>query len=127
MSVYPFIATAGPAAKAIHTEPELFRVAVAHDQREAELIQNLFLDAGTSSDVRRTRGFDVPEVLVDGPRDVLVPRSSVDAARYVLLRAGLDDRATMPPLTRRGRILFGLEGALAVVSALALIIGHVIG
>jgi hypothetical protein len=127
MSALSFTASAGSPVRHTHAEADVVRIAVAHHQPEAERIQRLLRAAGVSSTVQRTPGFDVPEKLASGPRDILVPRSAVDDARYVLLRAGLDDRATMPPLTRRGRILFGLEGVLAALSALALLVGHVIG
>ena len=56
-----------------YTEGELVRVAVGRHQPEAELIQSLLLEEGVPSTLRRTRGFDVPEMLAAGPRDVLVP------------------------------------------------------
>jgi hypothetical protein len=34
--------------------------------------------------LRRTRGFDVPDFLAAGPRDVLVPESGVEIARELL-------------------------------------------
>ena len=43
-------------------EGDLVRVAVGRQQPEAELIQNLLLEEGVPSTLRRTRGFDVPEI-----------------------------------------------------------------
>ena len=34
--------------------------------------------------LRRTAGFDVPDFLAAGPRDVLVPQSGAEAAREAL-------------------------------------------
>ena len=51
---------------------------------EAELIQGILLDQGIPSMLRRTRGFDVPDFLAAGPRDVLVPESGYEAARELL-------------------------------------------
>ena len=56
------------------TEGELVRVAGGRNQAEAELIQGLLLEWGVPSMLRRTAGFDVPDFLAAGPRDVLVPR-----------------------------------------------------
>jgi hypothetical protein len=72
-----------------YTEGELVRVAGGRNQAEAELIQGLLLEEGIPSVLRRTAGFDVPDFLAAGPRDVLVPRSGVEPARDVLLAADL--------------------------------------
>jgi hypothetical protein len=67
-----------------YAEGELVRVARAGHQAEAELIQNLLLEEGIPSMTRRSGGFDVPDFLAAGPRDVLVPSSGADAARDLL-------------------------------------------
>jgi hypothetical protein len=67
-----------------YTEGELVRVAGGRNQAEAELIQNLLLEEGVPSILRRTAGFDVPDFLAAGPRDVLVPDSGAEVAREVL-------------------------------------------
>ena len=54
-------------------EGELVRVAGARNQAEAEFIQGLLLEEGVPSMLRRSAGFDVPDFLAAGPRDVLVP------------------------------------------------------
>ena len=59
------------------TEGPLVRVAGGRNQVEAELIQNLLLEEGVPSVLRRTAGFDVPDFLAAGPRDVLVPEAGV--------------------------------------------------
>ena len=64
------------------------RVAGGRNQAEAELIQDLLLEEGMPSMLRRTAGFDVPDFLAAGPRDVLVPEAGAEAARDVLLEAG---------------------------------------
>ena len=70
------------------TEGELVKVAAGRHQAEAELIQGLLLEEGVPS-MLRSAGFDVPDMLAAGPRDVLVPRSGAEAAREVLLQAEL--------------------------------------
>ncbi len=62
----------------------LVRVATASNQAEAELIQGLLRAEGVPSLVRRTGGFDVPDFLAAGPRDVLVPSSRARSAREVI-------------------------------------------
>ena len=57
------------------------RVAGGRNQAEAEFIQGLLLEEGVPSLLRRSRGFDVPDYLAAGPRDVLVPESGAPAAR----------------------------------------------
>ncbi len=67
-----------------YTEGELVKVARAEHQSEAELIQALLAEHGIPSMLRRSRGFDVPDMLAAGPRDVLVPESGAQAARETL-------------------------------------------
>jgi hypothetical protein len=56
---------------------------------EAELIQGILLEQGIPSILQRTRGFDVPDFLAAGPRDVMVPESGYEAARDLLREADL--------------------------------------
>ena len=67
-----------------YSEGPLVRVAAARHQAEAELLQGLLLEEGIPSLVRRSGGFDVPDFLAAGPRDVLVPQSGALAAREAL-------------------------------------------
>ena len=71
------------------TEGALVRVAGGRNQAEAELIQGLLLEEGVPSVLRRSAGFDVPDFLAAGPRDVLVPEAGASAAREVLLETDL--------------------------------------
>jgi hypothetical protein len=68
---------------------ELVRVAGGRNQAEAQLIQNLLIEEGVPSLLKRAVGSDVPEMLAAGERDVFVPESGVQAARDVLLAAEL--------------------------------------
>jgi hypothetical protein len=68
-------------------EGEPVKVAWARNQVEGEFIQGLLLEEGVPSMLRRSAGFDVPDFLAAGPRDVLVPRSGEATAREVLLEA----------------------------------------
>ena len=96
-------------------EGELVRVAGARNQAEGEFIQALLLEEGVPSVLRRAAGFDVPDFLAAGPRDVRVPESGVGTARVVPLQAELIDpkqqgSSTVSPL----RLLLGLLVALGV-------------
>jgi hypothetical protein len=72
-----------------YTEGELVRVAGGRNQAEAELIQNMLLEEGIPSILRRTRGFDVPDFLAAGPRDVMVAEAAYQPARQLLVDAEL--------------------------------------
>ena len=50
---------------------ELVKVAMGSNLAEAELIQGILLEEGIPSVQRRTRGFDVPDFLAAGPRDIM--------------------------------------------------------
>ncbi len=67
-----------------YTEGRLVKVAYATHQAEAELIQGILIEEGIPSMLRRARGFDVPDMLAAGPRDILVPESGAQAAREAL-------------------------------------------
>ena len=73
---------------------ELHRVTGSRNQAEGELIQGILLDQGIPSILRRARGFDVPDFLAAGPRDVMVPESGYEAARDLLEEA---DMLTVEP------------------------------
>jgi hypothetical protein len=96
------------------TEGRLVRVAGARNQAEAEFIQGLLLEEGVPSLLRRSAGFDVPDFLAAGPRDVLVPQAGAATAREVLLQAELIDPERAGVSVSPGRLLAGLLGALAV-------------
>jgi hypothetical protein len=67
-----------------YAEGPLVRAAWARNQAEAELVQGLLLEEGIPSLARRSGGFDVPDFLAAGPRDILVPSSGLEAAREIL-------------------------------------------
>ena len=89
-------------------------MAGARNQAEGEFIQGLLLEEGVPSVLRRTAGFDVPDFLAAGPRDVLVPQSGVTTAREVLLEAELIGPESRPSPVAPVRLLVGLLAALGV-------------
>jgi hypothetical protein len=103
-----------------YSEGDLVRVAGARNQAEAELIQGLLLEEGVPSMLRRSRGFDVPDMLAAGPRDVMVPASGAGPARDVLLQAELiSDRPAGRPVERPERLLLVLCAVAALVALIA--------
>ena len=99
-------------------EGPLVRVAGARNQAEGEMLQGLLLEAGIPSLLRRSAGFDVPDFLAAGPRDVLVPQTGAATAREVLMQAGRDDPVASRPVVAPGRLLAGILIALAVGAAI---------
>ncbi len=63
---------------------KLVKVAFAQQQPEAEMIQGLLTAHGIPSMVKREAGFDVPDFLAAGPRQILVAEELVEQAREVL-------------------------------------------
>jgi len=67
-----------------YAEGPLVKVVGARNQAEAELLQGMLLEEGVPSLMRRSGGFDVPDFLAAGPRDLLVPEGGAEVAREVL-------------------------------------------
>jgi hypothetical protein len=78
---------------------DLVKVAYARDQAEAELIQGLLGTVEVSWVVRRAPGFDVPDFVAAGPREVLVAAGDLGVARDVLRQ---DDAGDIHPVTPSG-------------------------
>jgi hypothetical protein len=95
-------------------EGSLVRVAGARNQAEAEFIQSMLLEEGIPSLLKRSAGFDVPDFLAAGPRDVLVPETGLLAAREVLLQAEIIDGAPPVAVVTPGRLMIGLLVALVL-------------
>jgi hypothetical protein len=95
-------------------EGPLVRVVGARNQAEAEFIQALLLEEGVPSMLKRSAGFDVPDFLAAGPRDVLVPQSGLVAAREILLEADLIDEQPRAATVAPARLLVGLLVAFAI-------------
>jgi hypothetical protein len=110
-----------------YAEGDLVRVAGAQHQAEAEFIQGLLLEEGVPSTLQRTRGFDVPDMLAAGPRDIMVPVSGRDAAREVLLEAELVGDEAPAVVTNPARVLAALLAAVAIVALIAWLGTDVLG
>lgn len=63
---------------------KLVKVGYGQQQAEAEMIQGLLAEHGIPSMLRRAAGWDVPDFLAAGPREVLVVEELAEQAREIL-------------------------------------------
>jgi len=103
------------------TRGPLVRVAGAAQQPEADMISGLLLEQGVPSVVRRSAGFDVPDFLAAGPRDILVPESGAEVAREALYGAGLGHEVATSGRPDPRQVALVLAAIFAGGGALALI------
>ena len=101
---------------------ELVKVAGGRNLAEAELLQGMLLEEGIPSTQRRTRGFDVPDFLAAGPRDILVPEAAYEDARALLTDVDAIDREALLDADAAGYPLRLLVGILVAVAAAAAIV-----
>ena len=102
-------------------ERGLVQVARGGNQAEAELIQGLLRHEGVPSVLRRTAGFDVPDFIATGPRDVFVAAPHASHARQTLGESGVNPSAGDEP-TFRSRAMPLLAGILIVGFAALLLV-----
>jgi len=69
----------------------MVKVAFARTEPEAEMLQGLLSEAGIPSMLKRSGGFDNPEFLPNGPRDVFVSQAHAQRAREVLADVMIED------------------------------------
>ena len=109
-----------------YTEGELVWVAGAANQAEAEFIQGMLLEEGVPSLIRRAAGFDVPDFMAGGPRELLVAASGAPTAREVLVGAEIIGDGPRPSATDTpARLLAGLLLAVAIVAVILFMATHV--
>jgi hypothetical protein len=78
------------------SEEELVRLTGANGQPEAEMMQQLLQQEGIDVLVQRAPGFDLPQYLAGGPRELYVRREQLEAARAIVAsHFGLDDGSTV--------------------------------
>ena len=109
------------------TEGPLVRVAGARNQAEAEFSQGLLLEEGIPSLLRRSAGFDVPDFLAAGPRDVMVAEAALAAAREVLLEGELISPEAVGRTVSPARLLAGLLVALVLGALLVWLLSQIVG
>lgn len=69
----------------------MVKVAFARTEPEAEMLQGLLAEAEIPSLLKRSAGFDNPEFLPNGPRDVYVSQANAKRAREVLAEVLIED------------------------------------
>jgi zinc ribbon protein len=100
---------------------ELVKVAGGRNLAEAQLIQGILLEEGIPSVERRSRGFDVPDFLAAGPRDILVPEAGYEAARALLTGSDVGADRVEPSALAEPPLQLLAKLALALVAGAALI------
>ena len=94
-----------------YAQGDTVRVAFTRNQAESDLVQNILLEEGIPSIARRTRGFDVPDFLAAGPRDVLVPQSGAELARALLREADVAETVEpAAPVTLQWKVVLAVLG-----------------
>jgi Putative prokaryotic signal transducing protein len=63
---------------------KLVKVGFARNQAEAEMLQALLQESRIPSVLKRSGGFDAPEFLAAGPRDIWVNKDNAHEARRIL-------------------------------------------
>jgi pimeloyl-ACP methyl ester carboxylesterase len=105
---------------------DLIRVTGARNLADGEMIQGILLEQGIPSLLRRARGFDVPDFLAAGPRDVLVPASGYERARELLSGADLltaeGSADSLPGIGSPLRLAVGLLVAVGVAFVLVFLL-----
>src|SRR4051794_24274883 len=104
------------------TRGPLRRVAGGRNQAEAELIQNVLLEEGVPSVLRRSAGFDVPDFLAAGPRDVMVPESGLEVARTALSAEGIAPAPLDPGSGPTRTQVLGIVAALLLMASITALI-----
>jgi len=108
-----------------YAQGPLVWAAGARNQVEAEFIAGMLLEEGVPSLIRRAAGFDVPDFMAGGPREILVPASGAQIARDLLIDTGL--RAGAGPAATNGaraRLVACLLLAIAVVAIVLFMATH---
>jgi hypothetical protein len=103
----------------------LVRAAWAANQAEAEMVQGMLREMGIPSVARRSGGFDVPDFLAAGPRDILV-----SAGRYADAQEALHGAEPPGPVPSHGpvpaahpwRVFAGVLVAFALAAAAVVVI-----
>jgi hypothetical protein len=107
---------------------KLIKVGFARNQAEAEMLQALLLEHDIPSILKRSGGFDAPEFLAAGPRDIWVNRGHAEDARRILAETLTESeseereelegearlRSTGGELTSPGRLALYVAGGLVV-------------
>ena len=110
-----------------YAQGALVRAVWARNQSEAELIEGMLLEEGIPSVMRRPPGFDVPDFMAAGPRELLVASSGLEAAREVLLQNDIAPRAlpVREATPRATRVLAALLLGVVLLAVVLFMATHV--
>lgn len=87
---------------------DLVKVAFARNEVEGEMLQGLLSEVGIPSVLKRSLGFDNPDFLSSGPRDLMVNRNDAQRAREVLADVMIEDEGDeVAELERERRLARG--------------------
>ncbi|HEU4599442.1 MAG TPA: DUF2007 domain-containing protein [Solirubrobacterales bacterium] len=93
---------------------DLVKVAFARNQVEGEMLQGLLAEAGIPSMLKRSIGFDNPDFLPSGPRDVMVNAGSAERAREILAEVTIEgERDEVAELEEERRLARGETGVIS--------------
>jgi hypothetical protein len=93
---------------------DLVKVAFARNQMEGEMLQGLLSEVGIPSMLRRSAGFDNPEFLSSGPRDVMVNAGDAGRAREALADVTIEgERDEAAELEEERRLARGETGVVS--------------
>jgi hypothetical protein len=115
---------------------KLIKVGFARNQAEAEMLQALLLESDIPSILKRSGGFDAPEFLAAGPRDIWVNQGHAEEARRILAETLTESeseereelegearlRATGGEPTSPGRLALYVAGGLVVMIVIVWIV-----
>jgi Putative prokaryotic signal transducing protein len=104
---------------------KLVKVGFARNQAEAEMLQGLLLESDIPSILKRSGGFDNPDFLAAGPRDIWVNAQHEVEARKILAEtmvAGEDEGEEQAEIEGEARLLGG-GGSGTTAGQLALWLG----
>jgi hypothetical protein len=110
---------------------KLVKVGFARNQAEAEMLQALLQESRIPSVLKRSGGFDAPEFLAAGPRDIWVNKEHAEKAREILVetmtetegeeREELEDEAHLratggDPMTPQRLALWVIGGTIVAIA-----------
>jgi hypothetical protein len=88
----------------------MVKIAFARTQPEAEMLQGLLAEADIPSLLKRSAGFDNPDFLPSGPRDVFVSQAHAKRARQLLADVLVEEGDEVAELEEERRLARGETG-----------------
>ena len=106
----------------------MVKVAFARTQPEAEMLQGLLAEADIPSLLKRSAGFDNPDFLPSGPRDVFVSQAHAKRARQLLADVLVEDEGDeLTELEEERRLARGETGVTSPARLAFWVVAAVLG